>query len=145
MLNGKKRSGFTIIEIMVVVVIIGMLAAIIIPRTTHNVDEARITSTKAQIVQIGSTLQMYHLNNGFFPTTDQGLKALIEKPTTPPEPKNYPRGGYMSSRTTPQDAWGNDFIYRYPGERDEYDIISLGADGKEGGEGVNADIFNGMI
>jgi general secretion pathway protein G len=143
MFNGKKRGGFTIIEIMVVVVIIGMLAALIIPNLTGNIDEARITSTKTQISSIEQSLQMYYLNNGFFPTTEQGLKALIEKPTSPPEPKNYPRGGYLNSRKMPQDAWKNDFIYRCPGERSDYDIISLGADGKEGGEGINADIENG--
>jgi general secretion pathway protein G len=142
MLKGKKRGGFTLVEIMVVVVIIGMLAAIIGPRLSDNADQARVTSTRTQISQIEQTLQMFHLNNGFFPSTEQGLRALVEKPTTPPEPKNYPKGGYMNSKNVPKDAWKNDFIYRCPGERGDYDIISLGADGKEGGEGVNADITN---
>jgi general secretion pathway protein G len=142
MLKGKKRGGFTLVEIMVVVVIIGMLAAIMGPRLSDNADQARVTSTRTQIAQIEQTLQMFHLNNGFFPTTEQGLRALVEKPTSPPEPKNYPRGGYMNSKKLPQDAWKNDFIYRCPGERGDYDIISLGADGKEGGEGKNADITN---
>ncbi|MDR3354650.1 MAG: type II secretion system major pseudopilin GspG [Synergistaceae bacterium] len=143
MLKGKRRSGFTLVEIMVVVVIIGMLAAIIGPRLSDNTDQARITSTKTQITQIENVLQMFHINNGFFPTTEQGLRALIEKPTIPPEPKNFPRGGYMNSKSLPKDAWGNEFIYKCPGENGDYDIISLGADGKEGGEGKNADITNG--
>ncbi|MDR1885151.1 MAG: type II secretion system major pseudopilin GspG [Synergistaceae bacterium] len=143
MQGGGKHGGFTLVEIMVVVVIIGMLAAIIGPRLIGQSEQAKVTATKTQITKIEQSLELFHLNNGFFPTTQQGLKALIEKPTTPPEPRNYQRGGYLNSRTLPKDAWGNEYIYVCPGERGDYDIISLGADGKEGGEDNNADITNG--
>ncbi|MDL2263623.1 type II secretion system major pseudopilin GspG [Synergistaceae bacterium OttesenSCG-928-I11] len=137
-----KRSGFTLVEIMVVVVIIGMLAALVGPRLMGQSDEAKIKTTRVQIKNLEQTLELFHLNNGFFPTTDQGLIALIEKPTMPPEPRNYPSGGYLNSKSVPKDAWGNDFIYLCPGDQGDYDIISYGRDGREGGEGVNADISN---
>ena len=138
----KKRKGFTLVEIMVVVVIIGLLAALVGPRLIGQTETARIETTKTQIKQLEQSLELFHLNNGFFPTTDQGLQALIEKPTIPPEPKNYQKGGYLKSKYVPKDAWGNDFFYRCPGESGDYDIISLGADGKEGGEDANKDISN---
>lgn len=138
----SRRAGFTLVEIMVVVVIIGLLAALVGPRLIGQSDTAKITATKAQIKNIEQALELYHLNNGFFPTTDQGLIALIEKPTMHPEPKNYQRGGYLNSKSVPKDAWGNDFVYMCPGEEGDYDIVSLGADGREGGEGVNSDFSN---
>lgn len=136
------HAGFTLIEIMVVVVIIGMLAALVGPRVMGQSDEARVTSTRTQIASIVQAVQLYQLQNGVPPTTNQGLQALIEKPTMPPVPRNYPNGGYLNSKTLPKDAWGNDFIYLCPGERGEYDIISYGRDGREGGEGLDADITN---
>ncbi|MDR3255220.1 MAG: type II secretion system major pseudopilin GspG [Synergistaceae bacterium] len=135
-----KRGGFTLVEIMVVVVIIGLLATIVALNVRDSGEEARRTTTRAQISNIEQALELYHLNNGFFPTTDQGLQALVEKATTPPAPNNFPRGGYM--KQLPKDGWKRDFIYKCPGDRGEYDIISLGADGKEGGEEFNADITN---
>jgi general secretion pathway protein G len=138
----KKRSGFTLVEIMVVVVIIGLLAALVAPRLIGQSEEAKRTTTKVQIKNLQQTLELFHLNNGFFPTTDQGLTALIEKPTIPPEPKNYQRGGYLNARSVPKDPWGNDYIYICPGDNGDYDIISYGADGREGGEDNNADITN---
>jgi general secretion pathway protein G len=137
-----KHGGFTLVEIMVVVVIIGMLAALVGPRLMGQTDEARITNTRVQIKNLEQTLELFHLQNGFFPTTDQGLIALIEKPTMPPIPRNYPNGGYLNAKSVPSDAWGNEFIYLCPGEQGDYDIISYGRDGNEGGEGVNADITN---
>ena len=141
-LKTRKRSGFTLVEIMVVVVIIGMLAALVGPRLMGQSDEARITTTRTQIKNIEQALELFHLNNGFFPTTDQGLIALIQKPTMPPEPRNYPNGGYLNAKSVPKDAWGNDFIYLCPGDEGDYDVVSYGKDGREGGEGVNADISN---
>lgn len=138
----KKRTGFTLVEIMVVVVIIGLLAAVVGPRLMGQSDEARVTSTRVQIQNIVQALELFHLHNGFFPTTNQGLQALIEKPTMPPEPRNYPKGGYLNAKSLPKDAWGNDFHYLCPGERGEFDVISYGRDGREGGTELDADITN---
>jgi general secretion pathway protein G len=138
----RKRRGFTLVEIMVVVVIIGLLAALVAPRLIGQSEAAKITTTRAQIKNIQQSLELFHLNNGFFPTTDQGLASLIEKPTIPPEPKNYQRGGYLNAKSVPKDPWGSDYIYFCPGDNGDYDIISYGADGREGGEGGNADITN---
>ncbi|MDR1943477.1 MAG: type II secretion system major pseudopilin GspG [Synergistaceae bacterium] len=136
----NKRRGFTLVEIMVVVVIIGLLSALVLPRIIGQSDDAKVTTTRAQISGIEQSLELYHLNNGFFPTTEQGLRALVEKPNTQPEPNNYPRGGYL--KKMPKDAWKRDFVYVCPGTKGEFDVISFGADGKEGGEGANADISN---
>ncbi len=137
-----RRSGFTLVEIMVVVVIIGMLAALVGPRLIGQSDEAKVQTTRVQIKNLEQALELFHLNNGFFPTTNQGLIALIEKPTMPPEPRNFPNGGYLNAKSVPTDAWDNDFIYLCPGELGDYDIISYGRDGREGGEGMDADISN---
>ncbi|MDR0648946.1 MAG: type II secretion system major pseudopilin GspG, partial [Synergistaceae bacterium] len=136
----KKRSGFTLVEIMVVVVIIGLLATVVAVNVSRQSDEARITTTRVSIASIENALELYHLNNGFYPTTDQGLKALVEKPSSAPVPNNYPKGGYV--KKPPKDAWKRDFLYYCPGTKGEYDIISLGADGVEGGEDAGADISN---
>jgi general secretion pathway protein G len=137
-----KKLGFTLVEIMVVVVIIGLLAALIGPRLVGQSEVAKITATKTQIKNFEQSLELYHLNNGFFPTTNQGLDALIAKPTMPPEPKNYQSGGYLRARAVPKDPWGNDYIYICPGENGDYDIISFGSDGREGGQDGAADISN---
>jgi general secretion pathway protein G len=138
---GKTR-GFTLVEIMVVVVIIGLLAALIGPRLVGQSEAAKITATRTQIKNFEQALELFHLNNGFFPTTDQGLAALISKPTMQPEPKNYQSGGYLKARSVPRDPWGNDYLYICPGSDGDYDIISFGSDGREGGEGGAADISN---
>ena len=138
----NARRGFTLVEIMVVVVIIGMLAALVGPKVIGNTDQAKRTTTTTQIKNFEQALELYHLHNGFFPTTDQGLIALIEKPTMQPEPKNYAKGGYLKAKAVPKDPWGNDYVYLCPGREGEYDIISYGADGREGGEDGNADITN---
>lgn len=136
----RKRKGFTLIEIMVVVVIIGLLSALVGPRLMGQSDTAKRKTTQTQIAQIEQTLGLFYLDNGFYPTTAQGLEALVAKPIGQPEPLNYPEGGYMNK--LPKDAWGREFIYVYPGEMSEYDIISYGADGEEGGEGAGVDITN---
>lgn len=136
----SKRKGFTLIEIMVVVVIIGLLSALVGPRLMGQSDTAKRNTTQTQIAQIEQTLGLYYLDNGFYPSTAQGLEALVNKPTGQPEPLNYADGGYM--KKLPKDAWGREFIYAYPGQLSEYDIISYGADGVEGGDGAGADISN---
>ncbi len=126
---------------MVVIVILGILATFLIPKIMSRPDEARIIKAKNDIKAIESALKLYKLDNGFYPTTEQGLEALIKKPDSEPIPQNWKSGGYLDSNNTPLDPWGHKYIYRSPGEDGrEYDIISYGADGKEGGDGVNADI-----
>ncbi|EHL69869.1 type II secretion system major pseudopilin GspG [Cloacibacillus evryensis] len=136
----KKRRGFTLIEIMVVVVIIGLLSALVGPRLMGQSDEAKRKTTQTQIAQLEQVLGLYYLDNGFYPTTSQGLEALVKEPTMPPEPLNYKKGGYM--KKVPKDAWGREFVYTAPGEHGDVDILSYGADGQEGGSGANADIAN---
>jgi len=125
-----KRRGFTLVEILVVVVILGMLAALVIPNIIGSSDEARRTAAAVQIREIENALDIYRLHNGFYPTTEQGLEALVTKPSTNPQPKKYVEGGYM--KKIPMDPWGNPFIYRSPGEKGTIDIISCGPDGDEG-------------
>lgn len=138
--KAQRRRGFTLIEIMVVVVIIGMLSALVGPRLIGQSDEARRKTTATQISQLEQVLGLFHLDNGFYPTTSQGLEALVTKPTMPPEALNYKKGGYM--KKVPTDAWGRAFIYECPGEHGDFDILSYGSDGQEGGDGAAADINN---
>ncbi len=133
-----RRSGFTLIEIMVVVVILGLLAALVVPRIGSQVDEAKNTAAKTQIDNFINSLEEYKMHNGFYPSTQQGLDALLKAPTTPPVPKFYRDGGYLSKKKLPDDPWGNPYIYRNKNGRIE--VISTGPDGKEGGEGNDADI-----
>jgi len=140
--KSEMRTGFTFIEIMVVVVIIGLLVAIVSPKLIDRVEDARKTQTRTQIRNLEQALKLFKLDNGFYPSTEQGLKALIEKPTAGRIPATYPEGGYMEKGKIPLDAWGNPFIYLSPGLFGELDIISLGRDGKEGGEGPDADIYS---
>ncbi len=137
----RKNAGFTLIEIMVVVVILGILGTFLVPKIINRPDEARLTKVRNDIKAIESALKLYKIDNGFYPTTEQGLQALIEKPDREPIPRNWKKGGYLDSEQPPKDAWGNDYVYRSPGSEDrDYEIISYGADGKEGGEEMNADI-----
>jgi len=140
LLKDGKRAGFTLVEIMVVVVIIGLLAALIGPRILGQSESAKIKATQVQLAQLTQALELYHLDNGFFPTTDQGLGALIAKPSSQPEPKNYAKGGYLQKKKIPTDGWGNEFVYICPGDNGDFDIISYGSDGKPGGEGGAEDI-----
>lgn len=135
-----NSKGFTIIEILVVIVILGILGTMLVPRFLDKPSEARVTKAHLDMKAIESALKIYKLENGIYPTTDQGLEALITKPETEPVPKNYKRGGYMDGSSL-KDPWDNDYIYRSPGDDDrDYEIISYGADGEEGGEDFNADI-----
>jgi len=131
------RKGFTLIELLVVIVILGILAAIVVPRITGRVDEARIEATKVQIKAIKDSLEQYKLDNGFYPTTEQGLRALVEKPNSPPVPTRWRQ--YLDK--LPKDAWGNDFIYISPGVQRPFELRSLGPDGKEGTED-DIDVWN---
>lgn len=139
-LTRAVQGGFTLIEIMVVVVIIGILAAIIAPNILGRADEARVTAAKQGIRTIDSALKLYRLDNFQYPTTDQGLEALVERPTILPEPRNWKDGGYLER--VPKDPWGNEYVYLSPGQRGDFDLYSLGADGQPGGEGFNADVGN---
>lgn len=136
----NNRRGFTLIEIMVVIVILALLAALVGPKIMGRTDDAKIQTTKTQIRNIESALKLYKLDNGVYPTTEQGLNSMVAKPTVGVIPKNYKEGGYLESKQVPKDGWGNDFIYVSPGEHGDYDLSSYGADGVKGGEGKNADI-----
>ena len=133
-----RRSGFTLIEIMVVVVILGLLAALVVPRIGPQVAEAQRTTAATQIRSLEDSLEMYRMHNGFYPSTQQGLDALVTAPSTSPIPKHYQNGGYL--KKVPDDPWGNPYVYRNQNGR--ITITSYGPDGEEGGEGVNADITN---
>lgn len=138
-----NSKGFTLIEVMVVVVILGILATFLVPKIINRPDEARIAKVKNDIKAVESSLKLYKIDNGIYPTTEQGLQALIEKPDMEPIPRNWKKGGYLNSEEAPKDPWGREYIYRSPGDEGrDYEIISYGADGKEGGEGMNADIKN---
>ena len=138
-----QSGGFSLIELMIVIVILGVLASMLVMRLTGKPDEARVTVAKTDMRTLGSTLKFYKLDNYVYPTTEQGLQALLRKPESQPLPRNYPEGGYLEAVEVPKDPWGNEYIYRSPGEEGRpYEIISLGADGKEGGEGVEKDIRN---
>ena len=131
--------GFTLIEIMVVVVILGILAAIVVPRFLDRPDQAKVTKARVDMKGIQEALGLYKLDNGFFPSTEQGLAALASQPEVGRIPENYPEGGYL--KNVPRDPWENNYIYLSPGVHDkDYDLISYGADGEPGGEGFDADI-----
>jgi len=136
----RNNKGFTIIEILVVIVILGILGTILVPKFLDKPDEARVTKTMLDIKAIESALKIYKLENSIYPTTDQGLEALIKKTEIEPIPKNFKKGGYLE-KSNLNDPWDNPYIYRSPGDDDrDYEIMSYGADGKEGGENFNADI-----
>ncbi|HSO99977.1 MAG TPA: type II secretion system major pseudopilin GspG [Thioalkalivibrio sp.] len=141
--KSRRMGGFTLIEVMVVVVILGILAAIVVPRIMDRPDEARITKARNDIRTLEQSLNLYRLDNFRYPTTEQGLRALVERPSGAPEARNWRAGGYMDR--LPTDPWGNPYEYNHPGRQGEIDIYSLGADGSAGGDGVNADIGNWNI
>jgi general secretion pathway protein G len=136
----RGTAGFTFIEIMVVVAILAILAALVVPRIMGRTDDAKRTAAKVQIRNLEGALQLYKLDNGVFPSTEQGLKALVEKPTVGVIPKKWKIGGYIQK--LPEDPWANPYKYLSPSPKGEYEVSSLGTDGELGGEGINADITN---
>ncbi len=134
------HQGFTLIELMVVIVILGILATLIVPNIMETPDEARVAKGKVDISALETALKMYKLHNGAYPSTEQGLQALVEPPSTGTVPKNFKEGGYLEKAKVPKDPWDNDYIYLSPGMHGKYDIISYGVDGAPGGDGLNADI-----
>lgn len=138
--NLRNEKGFTLIELMVVIVILSLLAVLVGPKIIGRTDDAKIADTKVQIKNLETALKLYKLDNGNFPSTEQGLAALVAKPTVGQIPKNYKAEGYLENKNVPKDGWGNDFIYLSPGEHGDYDLSSQGADAARGGEGKNADI-----
>jgi general secretion pathway protein G len=142
----KNQKGFTLIEIMVVVIILGLLAGLVLPKILGREEEARLSSAKLQIKALENALDGYKLDNGFYPTTDQGLDALIKKPESGRIPMKWRDGGYLKPARIPKDPWGFDYHYYSPGnENREYEIISYGPDGEPGGEGKNADLESWKI
>lgn len=134
----RGQRGFTLLEIMVVVVILGILAALVVPKIISRPDEARVIAAKQDIASLLQALKLYRLDNQRYPSTEQGLQALLAKPTTAPIPLNWKAGGYIER--LPKDPWGNPYQYLSPGVRSELDVSSFGADGAPGGEGNDADI-----
>ena len=134
----RGQRGFTLLEVMVVVVILGILAALVVPKIISRPDEARVIAAKQDIASLMQALKLYRLDNQRYPTTEQGLQSLLTKPTTTPIPLNWKAGGYVERM--PKDPWGNPYQYLNPGVRGEIDVFSYGADGAPGGEGNDADI-----
>ena len=136
----SKQLGFTLIEVMVVIAIIGIMASLIVPKIMSKPDEARVIAAKQDINTLVQALKLYRLDIGRYPTTQQGLQSLVEKPVTEPVPQNWKTGGYLDR--LPKDPWGNVYQYSNPGTRSEIDVFSFWADNKPGGTGFDADLGN---
>lgn len=141
----RNERGFTLIEIMVVIIILGILASYVAVKITGQTEDARRTQAKVQIETFETALKMYKLDNGSYPSTEQGLQALVEAPTTGRLPRNWREGGYLEKGRIPKDPWKNDYIYLSPGFHGDFDIISYGDDNETGGEGKDADVNNWEI
>lgn len=137
-LPARLSHGFTLMEMMVVIMIMGIMAGMVVPKLMKNADDARETAARTNIASLVQALKMYKLENGRYPTTEQGLKSLVQKPTSGPIPSNWKEGGYVEK--LPKDPWKRDYLYMAPGRNGEVDVFSLGADGEPEGEGINADI-----
>ena len=133
-----RHRGFTLIEIMVVIVILGILAALVVPRVLDRPDEARVVAAKNDVAAIAQALKLYRLDNQRYPTTEQGLAALVSRPTVAPLPPNWKPNGYLER--LPKDPWGHPYQYLSPGLRGEIDVFSFGADGQPGGTGIDAEV-----
>ncbi|MBE9569817.1 MAG: type II secretion system major pseudopilin GspG [Proteobacteria bacterium] len=137
-----NQRGFTLIELMVVIVILGILAGLLIPRIMGRPEEARRMKARVQIESIETALKLYKLDNGSYPSTEQGLQALVEAPSVGQLPRAWRDGGYLEKGRVPKDPWDNEFIYLSPGVNSDFDLISYGADGEPGGEGKDKDVNN---
>jgi general secretion pathway protein G len=134
-----RRQGLTLVEMIVVLAIIALVAVMIVPNVIGRPDQARVTVAQTDLRTIAAALRMYRLDNGDYPTTDQGLRALVERPTQAPEPANWSADGYLPEQ--PEDPWGRPYVYRSPGSNGQaYELKSLGKDGEAGGEGLDADL-----
>ncbi len=138
--NFRNQGGFSLIEIMVVLVILGILAALVAPNVMQGVDKALVTQAKTDMKSIETALKLYKMDNFIYPRTEQGLQALVSKSDISPVPKNFKSGGYLDK--LPKDPWGADYIYISPGDHGAFDIYTLGQDGVQGGEGLDADLGN---
>jgi general secretion pathway protein G len=138
----KSNEGFTLIELMVVIVILGILAGLIVPRIMGRPEEARRMKARVQIESIETALKLYKLDNGVYPSTEQGLEALVEPPTVGRLPKKWREGGYLEKGRVPVDPWGSAYVYLSPGLHGDFDWMSYGADGQPGGEDIDADVNN---
>lgn len=141
----RHERGFTLIELMVVIVILGILAGLIVPRIMGRPEEARQAKARIQIESIETALKLYKLDNGSYPTTEQGLQALVEPPEVGELAGKWREGGYLEKGKIPKDPWGNEYVYLSPGAQGDFDLLSYGADGEPGGEGKNKDITNWEI
>jgi general secretion pathway protein G len=138
----RNEHGFTLIEIMVVIIILGILASYVAVKVTGRAEQAQRTQAKVQIETLETALELYKLDNGSYPTTEQGLEALVGPPTVGRLPRNWREGGYLEKSYVPKDPWGNDYIYLSPGLHGDFDLMSYGDDGVQGGEGKDADVYN---
>lgn len=142
MIDRGNERGFTLIEIMVVIIILGILASLVAVRLTGQTEEARRTQAKVQIETFNTALSLYKLDNGSYPSTEQGLQSLVEAPTIGTLPRKWREGGYLEKKKIPLDPWKNEYVYISPGLHGDYDISSYGNDNAEGGDGDNADVNN---
>jgi len=138
--HASGNQGFTLIEIMVVMVILGILAGLIVPRIMGRPEEARRTKARIQMESIETALKLYKLDNGVYPSTEQGLQALVEPPSVGQLPRRWREGGYLEKGKVPKDPWGNDYVNLSPGLQGDFDLIAYGADGEPGGEGKDKDL-----
>ncbi len=138
----KRNEGFTLIEVMVVIVLIGILLALVGPRVIDRIGQGKDLQARADIRSMETALKLYKVDNGVYPSTEQGLQALVEQSSMPPVPRKFREGGYIEKGRVPKDPWGNEYIYLCPGQRGDLDIVSYGPDGIPGGDGDAGDISN---
>jgi general secretion pathway protein G len=141
-MSKRSSQGFTLIELLVVMLILGLLIGIVGPKLIGRGDDAKVSAARIQIESLSSALKMYKLDNGSYPSTEQGLEALVSQPQSGDVPKKWRKGGYLEKGKVPQDPWMNEYVYMSPGAHGDFDLLSYGADGAAGGEDYNKDINN---